>query len=209
MLWISADDRFTAYLNGEQIASHAGTGTFATLDVSAKLKPGKNVLAIEAENLPAPVTANPAGLLVNAQITAANGKQVTIDTDNSWRTSKDSAKDTAWTSARFDDASWLPAKDLGKYGRAPWDVFATATTYGPYSTGIADKVRIIYVPESRPVRVTHLGDKHKYQAQAFDPTTGHFIDLPSLHPYSNSGGVATKPASISSNDWVIIIERTD
>ena len=75
MLWISADDRFIAYLNGERIASHAGTGTFASVDVSSKLKPGRNVLAVEAENLPAPVPANPAGLLANLQVQTANGKE--------------------------------------------------------------------------------------------------------------------------------------
>src|SRR5262249_30053433 len=50
-LWLSADDKFTAYLNGKRIAEHAGTGTFVSVDVTSTLKPGKNVLAIEAENI--------------------------------------------------------------------------------------------------------------------------------------------------------------
>ncbi len=206
MLWISADDRFTAYLNGEQIANHVGTGTFATIDISLKLKPGKNVLAIEAENMPAPVTANPAGLLVNAQIQFADGQSVVMDTDTSWRSSKEPPKKGNWTFVEFDDSSWLPAKELGKYGRSPWGVFAIATAYGPYSTGIAEKVRIIYVPESRPVRVTNIDEKRNYRTRAFDPTNGNLIDLPSIHPDSNSGGIVSKPKSIASDDWVIVVD---
>jgi hypothetical protein len=209
ILWVSADDRFTAYLNGEQIATHAGTGTVATIDISSKLQVGRNVLAIEAENLSAPVAANPAGLLANAQIQLADGNSAVIDTDTSWRSSMDPLTDDKWTSINFDDRAWMPAKVLGKYGCSPWGAFAKATTYGPYSTGISDKVRIIYVPESRPVRVTHIDDKHNYRAQVFDPRNGNLTNLPSIHPDSNSGGIATKPASIQSDDWVIVVERMD
>ena len=74
-LWISADDRFVAYLNGEKIREHAGTGTFESIDISSKLKPGRNVIAIEAENLPAPVAANPAGLLVGLRVQTADSKE--------------------------------------------------------------------------------------------------------------------------------------
>jgi hypothetical protein len=206
MLWVSADDRFTAYLNGKRVAEHAGTGTVSRSDVSSKLKPGKNILAIEAENLKAAVAANPAGLLANVQIHASNGKTVMVDTDKSWRTSKDAPTNNNWTSSEFDDSAWLPAKELGQYGCSPWGVFATAASYGPFATGIPGKVRIIYVPESRPVRVTHFDDNHNYRAQAFDPTNGNLVPLPSIHPDSNSGGVTRKPASIQSDDWVIVIE---
>ncbi len=150
MLWISADDRFVAYLNGKQIVSHAGTGTFASVDVLSKLKPGRNVLAVEAENLPAPVPANPAALLANLQVQMASGKEHVIDTDTSWRCANEVTTDTKWKSIEFNDSTWKPAKDLGQYGRSPWGTFPSATTYGPYSTGIPGKVRIIYVPESRP-----------------------------------------------------------
>jgi hypothetical protein len=208
-LWISADDRFTAYVNGQRIAEHAGTGTVSTSDISSKLKPGKNILAIEAENLKAPVAANPAGLLANAQIQTAGGKSVVIDSDTSWRTSKEQPTDNKWTSPDFNDSAWMPAMELGQYGCSPWGTFASTATYGPYSTGISGKVRIIYVPESRPVRVTHVDDNHNYRARSFDPTTGNLADLPSIHPDSNSGGLVSKPASIQSDDWVIVVERVE
>jgi Protein of unknown function (DUF4038) len=210
MLWISADDRFVAYLNGKQIASHAGTGTFVSFDVSSKLIPGRNVLAIEAENLPAPVPANPAGLLVNFQVQTANGKELVIDTDISWRCINEVTNGTKWTSLEFSDSAWLPAKDLGQYGRSPWGMFATGTAaYGPYSTGIPGKVRIIYVPESHPVRAANLEANAKYISQAFDPTSGESSDLGAVQPDKQSGIVIKKPTSIQSNDWVIVIQRNE
>ena len=59
------------------------------------------------------------------------------------------------------------------------------------------------------VRITHVDDNHDYRAQAFDPTNGNLVSLPSILPDSNSGGVARKPASIQSDDWVIVVERSE
>jgi hypothetical protein len=206
-LWISADDRFTAYLNGKQIASHAGTGTYVSVDISSNLKPGRNLLAVEAENLSAPVAANPAGLLANLQIQTKNGKHLVIDTSASWRCTDKTPRDDKWASIDFNNSDWKPAKELGLYGCKPWGKFAADTAYGPYTTGIPGKVSITYVPESRPVRFSHLKLDTKYQAQAFDPTTGVLIDLESINPAANSGGVAKKPAAIESDDWVIVVEQ--
>jgi hypothetical protein len=209
MLWLSADDRFAAYLNGERLVAHAGTGTFVSLDVSSKLKPGRNVLAVEAENLPAPVSANPAGLLASLQLQTVDGKERLIGSDTSWRCTKEVRNDRKWTAAEFNDSSWVPAKDLGKYGSKPWGKFAAATTYGPYSTGILGKVHLIYVPESRPVRVSHLAVGTKYRAQAFDPTSGELSDLGALSLDTQSGCVINKPVSVLSDDWVIVLEHIE
>jgi hypothetical protein len=209
MLWISADDRLTAYLNGQQIASHTGTGTFVSVDVSSKLRPGRNVLAVEAENLSAPVPANPAGLLANLQVQRANGKTLVIDTDTSWRSVRDVTKDSKWMSVEFDDSEWKPAKDLGPYGCIPWGTFAADTTYGPFSTGISDKVRIVYVPQSWPVRLAHLSTERQYRADAFDPTSGAFVDLEAVRPDNQSTCIMKKPASIPSDDWVIVLQRIE
>jgi hypothetical protein len=204
-LWISADDRFVAYLNGERIAEHTGTGTFISLDVTKKLKPGRNVLAIEAENLPAPVSANPAGLLASLQIRAADDTEHLIETDDTWRSANQVSNDK-WTTLDFDDHAWPHAKDLGEYGIAPWGKFAAPTSYGPYTTGIPDKTRIIYAPESHNVRALHLNPKTKYRAQAFDPENAELTDLGAVHLDAHAASVLKKPASIHSDDWAIVIE---
>jgi hypothetical protein len=209
MLWISADDRLTAYVNGERVAAHTGTGTFISTDVSSKLKPGRNTLAVEGENLSAPVTANPAGLLANLQVQITNGKNLVVDTDISWRCANEVTANNKWTSADFNDSAWKPAMDLGPYGCKPWGTFAAATTYGPYSTGILDKVRIVYVPQSLSVRVKQPKENARYRVQAFDPTNGKLNDLGAVQPGAQSGGVIKKPDSIQSDDWGIVIQRID
>ncbi len=126
MLWLSADDRFAAYINGERVGSHAGTGTFISLDISSKLKPGQNVLAVEAENLPAPVSANPAGLLASFRLQTADGTERLIGSDESWRCAKEVSNDREWTTTKFKEANWTAAKDLGPYGGKPWGIFSSA-----------------------------------------------------------------------------------
>lgn len=208
-LWISADDRFTAYVNGELIREHAGTGTFQSIDISSKLKPGRNVIAIVAENLPAPVAANPAGLLASLHVQAADGTQLDIQSDNSWLCAKADSNDRAWTLPKFDDRSWASAKELGKYGCSPWGTFQSTATYGPFATGIPDKVRIVYVPESRPVQMQQLEPNAEYRAFAFDPTSGEKSDLAAVNSSKQLSTKINKPERITSDDWVVVVERVE
>src|SRR5262249_27001255 len=54
-LRLTVDDRFTAYLNGHELGSHADWKTPREFAGLAKLlKPGANVLAIKGENAPGP-----------------------------------------------------------------------------------------------------------------------------------------------------------
>jgi hypothetical protein len=205
-LWISADDRFTAFVNGEQVGVHGGTGTFVAIDVSSKLKPGPNVLAIEAENLPAPVTANPAGLLVALRTRSADGKERWILSDDSWRCTKQPASDPGWTTNGFNDAGWSGAKDLGPYGSKPWGEFRSAAPYGPYTTGTPGGVRIIYVPEPQPVQVMQLERNKHFRACAFDPTTGAMSDFGHVRLDAHFAWKVSKPDRIESDDWVVIVE---
>ena len=85
----------------------------------------------------------------------------------------------------------------------------TPGSYGPYATGIPGKVRIIYVPESRTVRVTKLESHVKYRAHSFDPTNGEESELGAVTTESQTGWEVKKPASIGSDDWVLVIKRAD
>ncbi len=207
-LWITADDRFVVYLNGNKIAEHAGTGTFKSLDVTSQLKSGRNVLAVEAENLRAPVAANPAGLLASLRVRASDENDHLIQTDKGWKCATSVPVDGKWTTADFNDHDWKKAMDLGEYGCQPWGRFGTAASYGPYATGIADRVRIIYAPESHPVRVLKLQSGSKFRAQIFDPTNGQLSDLGAVAVDSHGGCVVKKPASVESDDWVIVIDSS-
>ncbi len=208
-LWISADDRFTVYVNGDLIREHTGTGTFAKIDISAKLKPGRNVLAVMVENLPAPVAANPAGLLASLHVETAGEAARVIPSDATWRTAQKVSNDWQWTAEEFDDSQWIEAKDLGSYGRSPWGSFVAGTPYGPFTTGIPAKVRIIYVPETWTVQMQQLKAKATYRAAAFDPTTGETIELGSVKADMSANCVLSKPSSIKSDDWVVVLERSE
>ena len=207
-LWLSADDRFDAYINGKRVGQHAGTGSFVAYDVSAHLRPGQNILAVEAENLPAPVSANPAGLLASLRIRSA-GKERLIGSDESWRCTNKVSEGGAWTTTELNDADWPAAKNVGPYGMQPWGEFRSVATYGPYAIGIRGEVRIIYAPESRPVRVMHFEADMKYRATAFNPTNGELRNLNAVRPDKQSSWTANKPTNIDSDDWVLIVERSE
>src|SRR6185436_7308554 len=85
-----------------------------------------------------------------------------------------------WEKIEFDDSSWSKAKVVGRHGDGPWgklDQPDTDSAYGPQSTGIADVVRLIYVPENQTVVVRKLTAGRKYSAAVFDPVTGSRTSL--------------------------------
>ena len=82
MLRLAVDDRFTAYLNGQRVGSGAdwmAGSEFAA--VARLLHPGRNVLAVRAENAPGPKNANPAGLNVVLEVTLAGGEKLVVRSD--------------------------------------------------------------------------------------------------------------------------------
>lgn len=79
---------------------------------------------------------------------------------------------------------------------------------GPLATGIPDKVRLIYVPELRPVRIKELDTKVRYRAQLFNPTTGRTLDLGDVAPDDHGAwSVANPEKDWNSPDWVIVLEK--
>jgi hypothetical protein len=82
-------------------------------------------------------------------------------------------------------------------------------SYGPYATGIPSKVRIIYVPEPRPIRVNGLEPGTSYRAAAFDPQSGKTMELgPVALDGDASWNAHVKQSNIEApDDWVLILER--
>jgi hypothetical protein len=205
-LWISSDDRCTIYVNGQKIADHKGTGTNLSLIVESKLKPGSNVLAVEAENLPAPVAANPAGLIASLRIKAADHGDYLIETNDAWRCAKQVSDNKTWTTTEFDDRNWEHVKVLGDYGCQPWGTFG-ADSYGPYTTGVPGKLWIIYSPLPKNVRMGVVDDSQTYRASAFDPTTGESHEIGIVDPSKTERLVVRRPSAITSDDWIVVLER--
>jgi hypothetical protein len=210
-LRVSVDDAFLARLNGQVL----GTGEDWQVarqfsDLARLLKPGMNVLALVAENKPANVQENPAGLIACLEITfgAPGGKSevLTIRSDGEWRWAKSEA--AGWESGGFDDSAWAGAMVLGRYGDGPWGELGRSYNgvYGPQAAGIPGVVRVIYVPESEAIVVRTLGANTVYAASYFDPVTGAKTALGEVHA-DGEGLWHCPPPADSGHDWVVILEK--
>ncbi|MET8513668.1 alpha-L-rhamnosidase [Streptomyces sp. NPDC005077] len=119
-LVMTADDGYTAYVNGTQVAHAEADGPAenwrrpALVDVSAHLQTGASVIAVAATN----ATASPAGLLGLLELTTADGVHAFV-TGAGWK-AVDEEPAGDWRSAAFDDTSWQQAKVLAKWGSGPW-----------------------------------------------------------------------------------------
>lgn len=117
-LFVTADNWVSATLNGVVLGTSADWKAGKLFNnVKRLLQPGTNVLAVTVQNLPSAVTKNPAGFLSVFEMRFTNGHTLRIVSDKTWRSSKSDAAN--WTSATFDDAAWVPAKVLGRYGMTP------------------------------------------------------------------------------------------
>ncbi|MER6171861.1 family 78 glycoside hydrolase catalytic domain [Streptosporangium sp. NPDC001681] len=112
-LVMTADDGFTAWINGVEVGATNPDPTQDSwrrpivVDVADKLRQGPNVIAVKAIN----GRPGPAGLLGRLE--------GLVDTDASWRTT-DTEPSAGWTSATFDDSLWRVAKHLATWGDGPW-----------------------------------------------------------------------------------------
>jgi len=114
---VGVDNEMTLFVNGE----NAGTwGTFLSateLAFTERLKPGKNVLAISANNMgDGP---NPAGVFAVFTFEMADGTSLFVPADETWRASD--AEVNGWQQPGFDDSGWKAAKVLGDAKTKPWD----------------------------------------------------------------------------------------
>jgi hypothetical protein len=201
-----ADDRCTAYLNGEKIGAqhHAGDGLQPS-GIAEMLKPGINVLAVDAENTSAAwADHNPAGLLMSLEIELQDGRKISARSDATWRASKDSSPD--WAAVSFNDSRWVSAASVARYGDAPWGKidFLPNNAVIPYAAGIPRRVRLIYLPRGVSTNVEELERDVKYEASFFDPVTGERSAARPAEPQNSSWSVPQPPKP--DQDWVVILE---
>lgn len=193
-LRITADDRFAAKLNGNEIGgSTAGAESWRTArqfdDITKFLQPGANVLEIEAENLPAP-SSNPAGMIAHLMV-----DNVSIVTDDQWQASRDGS-------------TWGKALVLGPYGMSPWGAFdaqGDSNAFGPQSTGIPGVVRLIYVPDPQQIVLRNLDRGTRHTIRWFDPVTGAKSALPDARA-DDEGMAIIEPPPGHDHDWVVIVQ---
>ena len=206
VLRLTVDDRFTAYLNGKLVGSHANWmsgGEFA--DVGRLLRPGENVLAVRGENGPGPKDANPAGLACVLEVKLGGGETVIVRSDRSWRSS--ATEPAGWREPGFDDRGCEPARVIARFGEGPWgrNVGVRDEFQVPYAAGIPGTVRVVYLPRPMAVAIHQLGPNRPFTARAFDPVSGRKADLGPIHADARGDATISPPKGMPA-DWVLILE---
>jgi hypothetical protein len=203
-LRLAVDDKFIAYLNGERLGSHNTWRSFREFNITKRLQPGKNVLAVRAENTPV-THANPAGLLCGLEMVRA-GAVTNVVSDMSWRVAN--VESPGWTNVVFDDSSWQSAKSVARYGDKPWERLpdhAHRAYTVPYAAGIAERDRIIYLPLSRRVVVRQMARGRHYRPLWFDPVMGVETEIGRVLPDARDEWTSPEPPS-PDQDWVLILQ---
>src|SRR5262249_13362589 len=150
---------------------HLGWQPAQEYDVSSLLRPGNNILAVQAENVKAPVQLNPAGLICGLAVRTQGGGMVEIGSDSNWRSAE--KEEPNWTGKNFDDQRWPSALTIAKYGDAPWGDLGLDDSYTvPYAAGIPGKVRVIYIPKDEAATLNQLEAGVSYRARFFNPQDG-------------------------------------
>jgi hypothetical protein len=205
-LRITADDRFTVWLNGKELGEGADWHQPLVVNAAAALVAGKNVLAVRAENVKAPVVENPAGLTAGLDIELADGSKTHLQTDAKWRAFKTEA--SGWREREFDDSSWPTAMVAAKFGDAPWGRIGDAEPTGgiaPQACGIGKSLLVDYAVEPRGIELHRLSPNAKYQQTLFDPITGERTITTEVTTDAHGSLRAGPPWH--DHDWVLLLER--
>jgi hypothetical protein len=204
VLRVAADDRFTAYLNGALLGSQRGWKPYREFAVGGILRPGRNVVAIEAENLPAPVKENPAGLIAGLEVRFAGGRKMEVLSGGDWSASDREEK--GWSEPDFAESGWRKALSIARHGGGPWGSLDLEDRFMvPYAAGIPGKLRVIYLPLPRAAKVLGIEPGARYRAAALSPIDGASSDLGEAAGDA-SGSWAVPPPPAASLDRVLVLE---
>jgi putative membrane-bound dehydrogenase-like protein len=114
-LWITADNEYTVYINGQKVGAGKEWSKYDRYDVTKHLVAGRNVLAIMAQN-----RGGPAGAIARLRIVRADKKAIVIGTDDKTRITQIAQPD--WLKTDFDDRGWATAAVLGDASIGPWNL---------------------------------------------------------------------------------------
>ncbi len=121
---IAADNYFTLFINGKEVARGDDWGKPAVIDLKPYLVTGKNIFAAVVENISD--VPNPAGFWLHADAKYAekddrNRDGWALNSDKSWKWSKAKPAEN-WTTEAFNDSAWPAAVEIGDLSSGPWKV---------------------------------------------------------------------------------------
>ncbi len=112
----TGDSECRGFINGYDLGKRDNYRTTKDADITAHLKPGKNVIALLGTNRGR--DSKPAGVIAKIMIQFDQGPPMILRTDEQWR-SRDQEEE-GWQQIDFDDGAWRAAKKLGPAGMDPW-----------------------------------------------------------------------------------------
>jgi len=137
-LFATCDNRFIAYVNGQQVLDGDSWDVIENKDVTSLVKKGTNTVAIKGKN----DDGNAAALLVKIIIKNKDKSTTEVVSDTTWKVGETPA--TNWNKPGFDDAAWKTAVSLAKIGGGPWTrvneaaLAASANMKPPEATAVKD-----------------------------------------------------------------------
>jgi hypothetical protein len=148
----ACDNSYTLYVNGQNALSGKEWSQPNFKNIRARLKPGRNVLAVEAVNhtpenkapaadkAPTDADRNPAGFILYARLREGD-RVLDLTTDHSW-TWSDKKRD-GWEKPEFEPEEAAAAAEVGPASVDPWKLerkltsaMSTATVHGEVRTAL-------------------------------------------------------------------------
>lgn len=115
----TADNEFTLFINGQQVAEHDDWQNPLTIELRPWLAEGPNLVAVRATN--GGTGPNPAGFIADIAVVDAGGRvRKRVATGASWRATL--AEPDDWWQPDFDDSAWDAAVEVASAGSAPWAI---------------------------------------------------------------------------------------
>ena len=130
VLRMTADNSYTAYLDGREIGRGGDANSLAEYDLTWLLSPGRHVLAVEAFN-----DTFDAGMILGLRVNLADGKKLEVLSDPTWRVVTGDARN--WRTRTQADPAWRPAQVVGFAGQAWWQYPAQIIPVPPLRPPVA------------------------------------------------------------------------
>jgi len=197
---VAADNRFTLYVNGQQVGSGDDWHKPRVIDLAPHMVAGPNVLAAAATNgevKEKDPTPNPAGFIFQARIRSIRSQATQrVPGDLEEPTAWDLGSDSTWLCAtnqvegweRLELAApgWQPAVELGEAELAPWR-FERSLAASWSSAAQHRKVRAALVPSD--ALATALGRPNREQVNTTRPTAATTLQALELTNGSTLAGL--------------------
>lgn len=134
----AVDDSAEVFVNGQRLGSFAGWNPLTQLDIRPWLRPGRNVIAVEAENIPP----SPAGFVGLVELEGYSP----VMFDGSTKSSLVSAGATTWADPAFNDSGWAGATLLVPADLGPWGRISGPAPSNPTLQTVPDNFPTFSVP---------------------------------------------------------------